>query len=261
MAALETYWWIDHPNFGDALNPVLLERLFGVQPVWTDLHRAAMICVGSILQDVARVLRTGGNTVRAKHVWGSGYILDNEPPIDTGRITYHAVRGEQTKAYSNICQDIPLGDPVVLSSFLLDAPVPKKFAVGIVPHYGHRRRPDVLLVEHQPQVTIIDVTADPIDIVAQIAACEFVYSSSLHGLVVADSLGVPNQWIEFSSPLHGAGFKFADYYSSFGMTAPAPLRFDASCVTTVIVDQLGSAYSPRPGLERMQKTLEQSFPF
>ena len=44
-----------------------------------------------------------------------------------------------------------------------------------------------------------------------------VLSSSLHGLVAADSFGVPNRHIVLSHKPKGDGFKFDDYYSAYGV--------------------------------------------
>ena len=54
-------------------------------------------------------------------------------------------------------------------------------------------------------------------ILEEIASCEYVLSSSLHGLIVSDSFGIPNQRLVVSEKLVGDGYKFNDYYSAFGV--------------------------------------------
>lgn len=49
--------------------------------------------------------------------------------------------------------------------------------------------------------------------VGQIARCRAVLSTSLHGLVVADSFGIPVVWFELEPALWGKDFKFLDYES------------------------------------------------
>lgn len=48
-------------------------------------------------------------------------------------------------------------------------------------------------------------------------ACKYIISSSLHGLICADSICIPNRWIKLSELL-GSDFKFHDYYSVFDIT-------------------------------------------
>lgn len=218
VRSVAMYWWNDRPNFGDGLNPVLVERLFGVRPVWTELERAVLVGAGSILQHVSRVVREGATG--EKHVWGAGYISDFEqPPVSGGAVTYHAVRGRLTQSYGGV-GEVPFGDPGILSPLLLDRRVPKKHAVGLVPHYIHRQDPELLGTEGH----VIEVDADPLDVVREIAACEVVYSSSLHGLVVADAFGIPNQRLVFDRAVNGGDWKFRDYYSGFGLDAPPAIR-------------------------------------
>lgn len=67
---------------------------------------------------------------------------------------------------------------------------------------------------------IIDLGNKPIDVVKEIASCETILSSSLHGLIVADSFHIPNKHIllyPYGERMLGDGFKFADYYSSYGL--------------------------------------------
>src|SRR5690606_14838494 len=87
---------------------------------------------------------------------------------------------------------------------------------GFVPHYEDKD--DARFIElHRPfpkQTTIIDVKNEPIAVINKIDQCEFILSSSLHGLITADSLGIPNSWIFLSDKVIGGGVKFYDYATS-----------------------------------------------
>ena len=64
---------------------------------------------------------------------------------------------------------------------------------------------------------LIDVRMPPKDVVNAISRCNYVISSSLHGLIVADSLKIPNLWVKSSDSIIGGEFKYHDYYSCFNV--------------------------------------------
>ena len=49
-------------------------------------------------------------------------------------------------------------------------------------------------------------------------------SSSLHGLIASDSLGIPNMRFVASDKIIGGDYKYNDYYSSYGINQP--VKFD-----------------------------------
>jgi pyruvyltransferase len=85
-----------------------------------------------------------------------------------------------------------------------------------------------------PDVHMIDVTAEPAQVMCEIARCSTVISSSLHGLVAAEALGIPAAWVVLSDRVAGGTFKFHDYYLGSGRTALNP---------STVVEPL---WAPRP---------------
>jgi hypothetical protein len=69
---------------------------------------------------------------------------------------------------------------------------------------------------------LLDLRNDPIKVLKQIAECETIISSSLHGLIAADALDIPNKRIKLSNHGHNfdVDFKFDDYYSIFDCENP-----------------------------------------
>lgn len=116
---------------------------------------------------------------------------------------------------------IALGDPALLAPLLFKENFGKKYSLGIVPHwsmYSDQVFRD--LSKKYPNSIIINVLDDPLIVLRQIAQCECVVSTSLHGLIVADAFGVPNQWI-YTRSLGHSDFKFLDYYSAFDISKEA----------------------------------------
>lgn len=59
-------------------------------------------------------------------------------------------------------------------------------------------------------------------VIEQIASCDYIASSSLHGLIVAEAYGIPNLWLEISGKLLGGHFKFHDFFLSLGKDRKSP---------------------------------------
>lgn len=103
-----------------------------------------------------------------------------------------------------------LGDPVVLvDAWATRSEIRHRF--GLVPHVRSVPRWRQL---NTRGLHLIDPGLPPWQVVEEIAACETVLSQSLHGLIVADALGVPNVWVAPSSDMVGDRFKFDDYFST-----------------------------------------------
>lgn len=203
---VSTFWWEQQKNFGDLLTPFLLPTL-GIVPVHTPADRADLVGVGSLVQqlpgDFSGVL------------WGTG-LVDEQRRSFPGA-TALALRGELTWDRLGSPQVMALGDP----GLLLGAHVPRRHQrsdVGVVPHYVHRRDPrlDQLVRRHRAErhtVSVIDVRAHPVTVARKIAACRTIVTTSLHGLIVADALGIPATWLVMTRELYGGEFKFWDHES------------------------------------------------
>ena len=257
MAPLKLYWSSGlkngRKNFGDWLSPLLVEALSGREVIHAPPNRCDMTAAGSILQ---RVKHHWWN--RPIHVWGSGFI---EPgPSLRARHHYHAVRGKETAALIPGANIQALGDPGLLVERLLPSfgSVPKRTSLGLIPHYKDQLDPAVAeFMRRMPEARILNILGEPEDFLRDLATCQFVLSSSLHGLIAADAFRIPNAWIELSDKVRGARFKFRDYYSVFGLTA-SPLQLPT--ITHDRIEELAAQYT-RPGLRDIQQKLEAAFPF
>ena len=65
-------------------------------------------------------------------------------------------------------------------------------------------------------ILIIQATGQVQNVIQSICLCKKIISSSLHGIIVAESYGIPATWLEISGMVEGYGFKFYDYYLGSG---------------------------------------------
>lgn len=243
-------------NFGDFLSPLIVEAVSKKKVEYAPLSHADMMAIGTILANEPKAKRFGFK--RRVHIWGSGCGQEHES--FSSRHYYHAVRGQETRARveDGNALEAALGDPGLLCPGLISRP-DKKWHVGFVPHYLDQQLPEAQMFIHgNPEVKFINVFQSPLDVLRDIASCEFVVSSSLHGLIVADAFGVPNIRARLSHGLIDE-LKFTDYYSAFGILPPELLEAGQLSSVWGKLEELHQAHS-RPGLEALQLGLERSFP-
>ena len=155
-------------------------------------------------------------------ICGSGFISDKQP-VEAVK-EFISVRGPRTRQrFLDAGIDCPAiyGDLGLLMRCL--APhlaVTKKYKVGIIPHCEDYRLPSVAdAVERSAgSWTVINIlqSDNPYKFLRELQECELILSSSLHGIVVADSYGIPAHHVVLSDKVVGGDFKFRDYYESVG---------------------------------------------
>lgn len=196
------YSWRGKKNFGDALTGFILDQL-GVENEWAEADDADLIAVGSILEH----LSAGWDGTVA----GAG-LLRPGVRVDLTNANVIALRGKLTRNAVDLASNARpvLGDPGLLVSDFVRQP-PAKFDLGVIPHWS-----DTELAQRFPYGHVIDVSGPPERVIAEIASCKRVISSSLHGLIVADAYGIPRQAERFAQAIReGGDHKFLDYASVF----------------------------------------------
>lgn len=140
---------------------------------------------------------------------------------------YLAVRGKLSAKKINKPQ-VAVGDPGLLASKCYPINTAKKYKIGIICHctdYAkfskalNKNRPDVLVINAQFGAKMTE--QDLIQLLTKINACEFIYSSSLHGIIMAHSYGIPAIYLRDlanccrhdTHVISAEDFKFRDYYS------------------------------------------------
>jgi len=200
---LPLWWHVGRPNFGDDINPTFFGAVSGQCTRFaSDRRLPHVLGAGSILE------RATPTSV----VCGSGLL---QPPHGRSQPqpVLVAVRGEHSLAAFAPRGDVFLGDPIVL----IDAWVTRgvtRHRFGLVPHVRSVPRWRQL---NTRALHLIDPGLPLWQVVEEIAACETVLSQSLHGLIVADALGVPSVWVAPSRDMVGDRFKFDDYFSTLDL--------------------------------------------
>lgn len=206
-------------NFGDSLSPVLVGLLSSRRVVFAGVHNCELLAIGSILERYAHHAwrrRLVFNN-RSVLIWGSGTIRAGGE-VALGAAEAFGVRGVYTRDRLGLPASTPLGDPGLLVDLLIGDKRPaKRWRWGIIPHVSDRIDPRFArLAEATSGATLIDVTDPDVHAVArQVASCGFIASSSLHGLIAADSFGIPNVRLVAGDRIRGGNWKFDDYVSAF----------------------------------------------
>lgn len=158
-------------------------------------------------------------------VWGSGYMKSVSPET-AQKLQFLAVRGPLTASYLDL-DKIALGDPGIFANELVGNDIPKTHKVGVIPHLSHRAYlSDGRLAGIDGVIRIDPKTADYMSVIERIASCEYILSSSLHGLIIADALSIPNTWIDPFGINRMAKMKYYDYALSVGRVFGDPVALE-----------------------------------
>jgi hypothetical protein len=199
-------WWSESPapgNFGDVLTPHILNH-FRIKFNKTSRDQADTLCIGSIAKHASPNMTMIGT--------GAMRRSDKIHP----QANWLFARGPHTRNIilrdGGSCPDF-YGDLGLLLPFLVGRP-PSSNRLGIVPHYVDfeetRRK--------YPNHKVINVlNQNPLDVAREIASCEKIISSSLHGIIAAHAYGIPAAWVQLSDKLAGDGVKFEDHYAAVGL--------------------------------------------
>lgn len=226
-------WYFSHiVNVGDLVGPYLIEKITGKRIVPSIFGlREHIISVGSIFS------QANDNS----YIWGSGLISKDESIYISNSAKIAMVRGQLTKKELESrgldMSAVALLDPASLLPKFYSPKINKKYKVGVVPHYVDYEKFNKQHIDKD--VVIIDVKQSVEAFVDKLLECELVISSSLHGLIISDSYGIPNVWVATHNKLSGDDFKYYDYFSNFEIDAPRKMNLeeDLSNVDVLILEK------------------------
>ncbi len=229
-------------NLGDYLSKVVVSHFVPSDKVKSK-SKKTLYAIGSII----------GFRCQDATIWGSGLIGIND--IMKFRIRYssldiRAVRGPKTrellKKIGKNCPEI-YGDPAVLMPFVFEPVIQKReYDVSLILHYKFN---DFSIPNSKKINTINILTTDYKDFITQIVKSSLVISSSLHGIILAETYGVPAILLLKENYIT---FKYEDWYYSTG-------RHDI-VIAHSIQEALNTEPMPLPDLTSMQERLIKAFP-
>lgn len=219
MGKIKLYWWSGHnfSNMGDEFNRYVIEYVSNKEVIRSGLEDSDILAVGSIIT-FPQISSNINERENPYIVWGTGSI-EAVDIKNHEKFILCALRGPLTYSlFSPTClnrSDMVFGDPGILAAKIWEFKERKKYSWGIIPHHTQINSSWVKKICAETENSIlIDVRNPNIkDVMEKISSCEFIASSSLHGLVFADSYKIPSIWL-WDGPLHeGGGWKFYDYIS------------------------------------------------
>lgn len=213
-------WWHirygqDNQNLGDMLSEVVYEymcKYYGIKPSATVAKTKHLYAIGSILffenQDAV--------------VWGTGCMHDLKKNLYNvmhqkymRKLDVRAVRGPYTrKVLMNLGIKCPkiYGDPAMLMPLIYQSHKQIDNKVLVITHLKDK---NIEAEKLSSNIVYTDmITNDWKSKVDLIASSKLIISSSLHGIVLAESYGVPA--ILLKPNMEGDLFKYKDYYLGTG---------------------------------------------
>lgn len=237
-------------NLGDSLGEVIIRFLLDQRGI--DINASVsrtkhFYCVGTNIH--------GG--WQSATIWGSGiYPSETEAmaflhKIVRRKLDIRAVRGPLTKQvlekYGYKCPAV-FGDPAVLMPMIYNPTKEKKYEYLVIPQFIKEQE----FRDNHPNLRIVSMnTNDYEHVIDEIVSSNIVYTSSLHGIILAEAYGVPA--VFYRGLPKFKDFKYYDYYYSTG-------RKDIKIAET-FEEALTMKPLPLPDFTKMRQDLLESFPY
>jgi succinoglycan biosynthesis protein ExoV len=203
---LKLSYYTDHPNFGDALNPLLAGPLFG--DIIDQDQRHPLLFIGTVIERHAE--EGCDETILGA---GAGY---QSGAYSLERREVYCVRGPLTCDLLGIDRSFAAIDPAILTSRIYASTSASSTGCLFMPHHlthscagGHLRA-----ICETVGIHYVSPTDDPETIISTIAGADRIITEALHGAVVAESYNVP--WIPVVFGSKVLAKKWQDFAASIG---------------------------------------------
>lgn len=241
-------YWDEANNLGDSLSPVIVEYMVKQKGMHLNQHvtgRKHLYAVGSVL--------TAG--IQDATVWGSGVLNAKlSYRLENRKLDVRAVRGPITRAILlDYGFDVPevYGDPaVLLPEIYAPKQTNKTHKYGLIIHKDYDLSKAVKTQLKSDVIKKLNIRTDNYkDFVDELNSVEIVISSSLHGIILAESYGIPAILLKPQIDI----IKYMDYYLSTNRIVfpVAETVEDAFRITPLKV----------PNMVDLRKKLKSAFPY
>lgn len=191
---INAWWWRPKKgkNFGDELGVLILKKM-GFKVKRVALKHADYILGGTVLDTVIKYANNP-KLISVGASWDNVIDKDYDVIFSRGLLTN-----------KNLNKDCLTGDIGLLVSRFYPKHYPV-YNIGVVRHLVDTR-------DYNFADIVIDSSEPAEEVIKKISQCRVIMSSSLHGLIIADSYGIPNMRI-YHDEIIGADYKYLDYMSS-----------------------------------------------
>ena len=236
-------------NLGDSLGEVIISFMLDKAGIDIDAEVSQtkhFNCVGTNIQ----------GSYQDATIWGSGILPKKTyafwQKVCRRKLDIRAVRGPLTREIllkqGQNCPDV-YGDPAILMPLIYmpkqDMAKRKKL---IIPQFLYEKE---FRKNHPDEYMLSMNTNDFRHVIDEIVSSEIVYTSSLHGVILAEAYGVPA--VLFRGLEEHWDFKYYDWYQSTG-------RMNVKIAETY-EDALSMEPLPLPKLDGLMKGLLDTFPY
>ena len=236
-------------NAGDMLNVAIMDY-FKLPYIKARISSANMLNVGSLLNFLFAPKDKMPRTKCKKCiVVGTGFMYEpDENDILRKEPEIYALRGNISKQIfekrMNKQIDCLLADPGLLVSKMYEQKnIEKKYKVGIISHFLQKDNEawkNIKLEKYSYK--FLDIEQDIDSLMREINECECILSSSLHGLIFADSYNIPCRHLTIYDKLLGEDLKFRDYYSCYEGNIYKSFDIRENCVNDELIDEIINNY-------------------
>lgn len=257
-------FYVAHGNFGDELSLYLVEKITGKNfSRATRYEDDKLVAIGSILSRDILYTRSyvwGSGTLTRQAFEKKPFQLFplnrmlkrtiNEirrlpPPCDLlaenpffvqKKAVICAVRGPRTRDLllkEGVKCPAIYGDPAIVLPKFYAPKAKSKYPIGLILHHSQENLFDKYALEELGihLISILREGAEQLEeFIDEVASCERVFTSSLHGLIVAQAYGVPAQWLQMAGqPIHeDECHKFYDYLQGANQIEQTPIVMENS---------------------------------